>query len=88
MEDPKYSYEYVVFVNKDDDTVKFKNSNMEDIDISKIPTFELKKLKTFLDEKRMSNKSFCDEIYKAVDEELSKNNRPANFVEMNEIKKK
>ena len=87
MEDPKYSYEYVVFVNKDDDTVKFKKSNTEDIDISNIPTFELKKLKTFLDEKRMSNKSFCDEIYKAVDEELRKNNRSANFVEMKEIKK-
>ena len=84
MTSPQIVYEYVVFLDKDKN-INFKNSNMEDIDISKIPTFELKKLKTFLDEKRMSNKLFCDEIYKAVAEELSKNNRPVNFVEMNEI---
>jgi hypothetical protein len=77
-------YEYVVFLDKDDN-IQFKNSDMEDIDISKIPTFELKKLKTFLDKTRISNKSFCNEIYKAVAEELRKNNRPVNFVEMKEI---
>jgi hypothetical protein len=84
MTSPQIVYEYVVFLDKDDN-IKFKNSNMKDIDISKIRTFELKKLKIFLDEKRMSNKSFCAEIYKAVTEELSKNNRNANYVEMTEI---
>ncbi len=84
MTSPQIVYEYVVFLDKDNN-IQFKNSDMENINISKIPTFELKKLKTFLDEKRMSNKLFCDEIYKAVAEELSKNNRPVNFVEMNEI---
>jgi hypothetical protein len=33
----------------------------------------------------MSNKSFCAEIYKAVTEELSKKNRPVNYIEMMEI---
>lgn len=84
MTDPKYNYEYVVFLDKDNNT-NFKHSNMEDIDISKIPTFELKKLKTFLDEKRRSNKSLYVNIYRAVDEELRKNNRNANYVEMTEI---
>ena len=84
MTSPQIVYEYVVFLDKDDN-IKFKNSNMKDIDISKIRTFELNKLKTFLDEKRRSNKSFCAEIYKAVTEELSKNNRNANYVEMTEI---
>ena len=84
MTDPKYNYEYVVFLDKDNNT-NFKHSNMEDIDISKIPTFELKKLKTFLDEKRRSNKSLYVNIYRAVDEELRKNNRNANYVEMTEM---
>lgn len=85
LTDPRYKYEYVVFL--DNDTVKFKNSNMEDIDISKIPTFELKKLKSFLDEQIVSNKnnSLYTDIYQAVDVELRKNNRNANYVEMTEI---
>jgi hypothetical protein len=89
MTSPQIVYEYVVFLDKDDN-IQFKKSNMEDtnmedIDISKIRTFELKKLKTFLDKTRMSNKSFCAEIYKAVTEELSKKNRPVNYIEMMEI---
>ncbi len=60
---------------------------MEDIDISKIPTFELKKLKSFLDEQIVSNKnnSLYTDIYQAVDVELRKNNRNANYVEMTEM---
>ena len=84
MENPQYSYEYVVFLDENNN-INFKNSNMEKILISDIPTFELKKLKTFLDEKRMSNKSFCKKIYNAVVEELRKNNRESNYVEMKEI---
>jgi hypothetical protein len=87
MTDPKYNYEYVVFLDKDNNTIKFKKSNMEDIVISNIPTFELKKLKTFLDEKRRFNKSLYVNIYRAVDEELRKNNRNANYVEMTEMTK-
>ena len=84
MTSPQIVYEYVVFLDKDGNII-FKKFDMEDIDISKIRIFELKKLKAFLDEKRSSNKSFYDKIYQAVDEELSKNNRNVNYVEMTEI---
>lgn len=87
MTSPQIVYEYVVFLDKDGNII-FNNFNMKNILISEaeeIPTFELKKLKTFLDETRISNKSFCDKISHAIDEELSKNNRNANYVEMKEI---
>ena len=75
--DPRYKYEYVaVLIN---DIVTFKNSDLEDILISKIPTHALKKLQDYLKKRGESNY-----INEAVDKELRKNNRGANYVELNE----
>jgi hypothetical protein len=76
--DPRYKYEYVVFLGKDKPI--FNNSNLEDILISNIPTHALKKLQDYLSKRSESN-----DINKAVNEELSKNNRSVNFVELNEL---
>ena len=51
---------------------KFKTNDTKNIDIKKILTISLMLLKKFLDEKRISNPSFCDTIYAAVEQELSR----------------
>ena len=43
-----------------------KNNDIKKIDINEIPEIYLLSLKKFLDEKRISNPSFCDTIYAAV----------------------
>ena len=84
--DPRYKYEYVVFLGKSTllgkDKPIFKNSNLEDILISNIPTHALKKLQDYLSKRSESN-----DINKAVNEELHKNNREANFAELNDTNK-
>ena len=75
--DPRYKYEYVLFLNSDNAT--FKDSNMNDIVISRIPINALRKLNDYLEKRNKSNKSL-DNIYKAVNDELRKNNRNANLV--------
>ena len=49
-----------------------KNNDIKKIDINEIPEIYLLSLKKFLDEKRISNPSFCDTIYAAVEQELSR----------------
>ena len=77
--DPRYKYEYVVFLNNDKAT--FKDSNMNDIAISRIPINALRKLNDYCKKKNKSDKSL-DNICKVVNDELVKNNRNVNTVQL------
>jgi hypothetical protein len=76
----QYKYEYVLFLSND--RAIFKDSNMNEIDISRIPINALRKLKDYFEKRNKSNKSF-DNIHKAVNDELRKNNRIVNYIELN-----
>jgi hypothetical protein len=77
--EPRYKYEYVVVLINNKGT--FKDSNMNDIDISRIPINALRKLNDYCEKRNKSDKSL-DNIYKVVNDELHKNIRNVNMVQL------
>lgn len=86
LTDPRYKYEYVVFLSEGNVIFqKFNDNQIREINISRIPRKALNNLKKFIEKEGESNISFYNNIYTAVNEELDKNNRNVNYIELNEI---